>query len=186
MITGKEVNVLDINAEYYGTPPDKLMEHAGKNVADYIEKNTKNPKIVVICGPGNNGGDGFVAARYLSKKFPVTLFLVGKEEKIHTDIAHINFSKLKSLPITLYDQRHLDKLFSTLTESTVIVDAMLGVGISGDLRPPYDEIVSMISKLDDKLIVSVDIPTRLVTKKTFHPNTTLTFNDKQPDIPERN
>ena len=186
MITGKEVKVLDINAEYYGTPPDKLMEHAGKNVADYIEKNTKNPKIVVICGPGNNGGDGFVAARYLSKKFPVTLFLVGKEEKIHTDIAHINFSKLKSLPITLYDQRHLDKLFSTLTESTVIVDAMLGVGISGELRPPYDEIVSMISKLDDKLIVSVDIPTGLGTKKTVHPNTTITFHDKKPDTTETN
>ena len=186
MIAGKEVKVLDINAEYCGTPPERLMENAGKNVAEYIQQNTKNPEIVVICGPGNNGGDGFVAARYLSKKFPVTLFLLSKEEKIHTDIAQMNFSKLKSLPITLYDRRHLDKLSSTLKKSTVIVDAMLGVGITGKLRPPYDDIVSMINKLDEKLIVSVDMPTGLGTKKAVHPDTTITFHDKKPDMNKKN
>ncbi len=186
MITGKEVKVLDINAEYYGTPPEKLMENAGTNVANYIKKHTKDPTIVVICGLGNNGGDGFVAARHLSKTFPVNLFLVGREEKIHTDIARMNFSKLKSLPISLHDQRHLDKLSAKLDEATVIVDAMLGVGITGELRPPYDDIVSTINQLSDKFIVSVDIPTGMGTSKSVHPNATITFHDKKPNMNETN
>jgi len=184
MITGKEVKVLDINAEYYGTPPEKLMENAGKNVADYIKQTHKDPRIVVICGPGNNGGDGFVTARYLSKQFSVELYLVGKEEKIHTSIARMNFSKLKSLPITLHDSRHLEKLSNSLNEATVIIDAMLGVGISGELRDPYDKIVDLINHLSGKQIVSVDIPTGLGTSKAVHPQTTITFHDTKPRMSE--
>lgn len=184
MITGKEVKVLDINAEYYGTPPEKLMENAGKHVADFIEETTDAPHVVVICGKGNNGGDGFVAARYLSKKFPVELFLVGKEENIHTSIARMNFSKLKSLPITLHDIRHLEKLPDSLKKATVIVDAMLGVGITGELRKPYDEIVNHINKQKDKQIISVDMPTGMGTSIAVHPQTTITFHDQKNGMNE--
>ena len=185
MITADEVKVLDINAEYYGTPPEKLMENAGKHVADFIQQTIKNPKIVVICGPGNNGGDGFVAARYLSKKFPVNLFLVGKEQEIRTSIARMNFTKLKSLPIQIHDSRHLEILSEYLNEATVIVDAMLGVGISGELRKPYDEIVQQINQLNNKQIISVDIPTGMGTSNTVHPHTTITFHDQKPGMNEQ-
>lgn len=185
MMTGKEVKVLDINSEFYGTPPEKLMENAGKHVAEYIKETNNKPKVVVICGPGNNGGDGFVAARYLSKNFSVTLFLIGKEESIHTSIARMNFTKLKSLPITLYDSRHLDKLKACMDDATVIIDAMLGVGIRGELRPPYDEIVPQINDLKGKQIVSVDIPTGLGTNTAVHPHTTITFHDKKPNMNEK-
>ena len=184
MITGREVKVLDINAEYYGTPPEKLMENAGKHVADFVKETNNSPRIVVICGPGNNGGDGFVAARYLSKKFPVELFLVSKEEDIHTSIARMNFSKLKSLPITLHDIRHLEKLPQSLNEATVIVDAMLGVGITGELQKQYDEIVKQLNKQKDKQIVSVDMPTCMVTSVSVRPQTTITFHDQKPGMNE--
>jgi len=182
MITAKEVKVLDINAEYYGTPPDKLMENAGKHVADYIEQNVAHPKIVVLCGPGNNGGDGFVAARYLSKKYPVTVFLISTEEHIHTSIALMNFSKLKSLPISLHDKRHLDTLSSKMNDATVIVDAMLGVGITGELRSPYNEIVKEINQLKDQKIVCVDMPTGMDSSLSVHPHTTITFHDVKPNM----
>jgi NAD(P)H-hydrate epimerase len=98
----------------------------------------------------------------------------------------MNFSKLKSLPISLHDQRHLDKLSEKLDHATVIVDAMLGVGIAGELRPPYDDIVTRINRLDNKLIVSVDIPTGMGTSNAVHPNATITFHDKKPNMNETN
>lgn len=186
MITAKEVKVLDINAEYYGTPPEKLMENAGKHVAEYIQQTSSDPQIVIICGPGNNGGDGFVAARYLSKKFPVHLFLVGKEENIRTSIARMNFTKLKSLPVQLHDSRHVDKIPEYLNKATVIVDAMLGVGISGELRKPYDQIVQYINDCKQTRIISVDTPTGLGTSLSVHPDTTITFHDIKPGMNEQN
>jgi NAD(P)H-hydrate epimerase len=97
MISGKEIHVLDRNAEFYGVPAKQLMENAGKGVADFIIKELK-PKakdILILCGLGNNGGDGLVASRYLSQKLKVTVFIVGKPEKIRTKISKTNYQKLK-------------------------------------------------------------------------------------------
>ena len=92
MINWEEIHVLDKNAEFYGVPTTKLMENAGKHVAKFISDQlrivTKN--ILVLSGVGNNGGDGFVAARYLSKKYNVTVFLTGKEQDIKTELSLIH------------------------------------------------------------------------------------------------
>src|SRR4030043_1693690 len=98
MLTGKEIHVLDINSEFYGVPTIKLMENAGKNIADFIDKKLKikQKNIIVLCGTGNNGGDGFVAARYLSEKNNVTVFLLGKTNDIRTDISKKNFEIIKN------------------------------------------------------------------------------------------
>ena len=105
MISGKEIRVLDKNAEYYGVPAQGLMEKAGKGVADFVIKNLDpvNEGILVFCGTGNNGGDGFVAARYLAKKHNVSLFLAGYEKNIRTDITIKNFNKLKYIKFKIYD-----------------------------------------------------------------------------------
>ena len=92
MISGREVKVSDKNSEYFGTPPYKLMENAGKGVADFVNQiDPGKKKILVFCGTGNNGGDGFVAARHLMEKHNVTVFLVGKENDIKTEISRNNF-----------------------------------------------------------------------------------------------
>ena len=73
---------------FYGVSTSFLMENAGKSVADFIiqELNPRQHRnILVCCGTGNNGGDGFVAARYLSKKYNTSVFLTGKEQDIKTD-----------------------------------------------------------------------------------------------------
>ena len=79
MISGNEIKVLDRNAEFYGIPTISLMETAGKSVANFIVEKIKDKKILIFCGTGNNGGDGFVAARHLSKKRDVSVFLIGEE-----------------------------------------------------------------------------------------------------------
>jgi len=82
MISGKEIKVVDINSEFYGIPAINLMENAGKKAAFYIREiiKTKDKTINIFCGTGNNGGDGFVLARYLSKDYKIKVILIGMAE----------------------------------------------------------------------------------------------------------
>jgi len=184
MINGSEVKVLDINSDFYGVPTINLMENAGKNVADFVMKKLKPKKILIFCGPGNNGGDGFVAARYLSKKFKVTVFLTSNLKDIKTDLSKKNFKRLKNVKI--YDINSLKKLDELLDEHDLIVDSMLGIGLSGDLREPYKTIVKKINSLNNKIIISVDIATGFGTKTAIKPDYTITFHDKKYGMNAKN
>lgn len=187
MISGSEVKVLDKNSEYYGTTQYNLMENAGREVANFIKKNYPNEKkILVFCGIANNGGDGFVAARYLLKKYCVTLFLVGKEKDIRTEISRKNFLKLKKKNIDILNIDSIDKIDELLLENHVIVDSMMGIGFSGNLREPLFSIVKKINAAEDKSIVSVDVPTGLGANTAIMPKFTLTFHDQKEGMSIKN
>jgi len=188
MISGSEIKVLDRNAEYYGVPAHKLMENAGKGVADFIIKylDSVNKNILVFCGLGNNGGDGFVAARYLAEKHNVTLFLTGLEKDIRTDISRKNFCKLKEISLEIHDIESISEIDRYLSEKNVIVDSMLGIGLSGSLRTPYSAIVEKINAAKKKTVISVDMPTGLGTDTAIKPEFTLTFHDVKNGMDRRN
>jgi len=188
MISGKEIQVLDRNSEYYGVSTSQLMENAGCGVADFVLKKLK-PKgknILFFCGIGNNGGDGFVAARLLSKQFKVTVFLVGLEKDIKTNISRENFDQLKNNDVTLHDVDDLSQIDSIIVGSDVIVDAMLGIGLFGDLREPYSTIVTKIHSVSDKTILSVDVPTGFGTNTFVKPSYTITFHDEKEGMSPEN
>ncbi len=184
MISPKDVKVLDINSEYFGTPTITLMENAGKGIADFITNNLKlqNKKILIICGVGNNGGDGFVAARYLSEKNDVSLILIG--DKIKNEIAQKNFDKLKNIKVKIYQD--IDKINNLINENVIILDSMLGTGLSGSLREPFFSIVNTLKLQKNKTIISVDIPTGLGTNISIRPNHTVTFHDLKEGMNELN
>jgi len=188
MISGSEIKVLDRNAEYYGVSTQNLMEKAGKGVADFIIKylDSTNKNILVFCGVGNNGGDGFVAARYLAEKHNVTLFLTGKEKDIKTDISRKNFCKLKDIKLEIHDIESLSKIDEYLSEKNVIVDSMLGIGLSGSLSAPYSTIVGKINEAKNKTVISVDMPTGLGTNTAIKPEFTLTFHDVKNGMDSKN
>jgi len=188
MISGKEIKVLDINSEFYGVPTKELMENAGKGVADFIINQLKPKKdnILIFCGTGNNGGDGFVAARYLSREYNVTFFLTGAENDIRTKISKDNFKKLKNIKIKLYDISSKNILDKLLSENNIIIDSMLGIGLSGSLREPYFTIVNKINSTKKKTIISVDIPTGFGTDIKIKPNFTITFHDKKIGMNTKN
>ncbi len=186
MIAAEEINVLDKNAEFFGVPPENLMEAAGKGVADYIENHFDSSSIMIFCGLGNNGGDGFVAARYLAKKYSVIVILLGKEADIKTKIATKNYHRLKSLPVTLYDIQSIERVKEFLKDSSVIVDAMLGIGLSGKLRSPYDMIVQTMNRQKEKSIVSVDVPTGMGLDLAVQPDITITFHDVKEKMDKTN
>lgn len=188
MKSGKEIKVLDKNAEYHGVPTIKLMENAGIGIVDFIknELKPKNKDIIFFCGIGNNGGDGFVAARYLADNYNVTIFLTGKEKDIRTPISKENFLRLKKNNIKIFDLESLQNIDELLLKQSIIIDSMLGIGLSGELREPFYTIVKKVNSVKDKIIVSVDVPTGLGTNTTIKPDYTVTFHDIKTGMNKRN
>ena len=189
MLTGNEIHVLDINSEFYGIPTIKLMENAGKNIADFIDKKLKlkQKNLIVFCGIGNNGGDGFVAARYLSEKNNVTVFLLGKTNDIRTNISKKNFEKIKNnKKIKIYNITNTSKIVDLISKNDVIIDAMLGIGLSGEIREPYSTIVKNINNTQKKIILSIDVPTGLGTSNYVKADYTITFHDIKKEMNSKN
>ncbi len=188
MLSGKEIKVLDKNAEFYNVPTIELMENAGKGIANFIikELRPKSKEIIIFCGIGNNGGDGFVAARYLADIVNVTIFLIGKENEIRTPISKENFQKLKKTNVEIFDLESIQNLDKLLLKKEIIIDSMLGIGLSGTLREPYFSIVKKIGSLKGKIIISVDVPTGLGTNTTIKPDYTITFHDIKTGMNKQN
>ncbi|MCU0851138.1 MAG: NAD(P)H-hydrate dehydratase [Candidatus Thermoplasmatota archaeon] len=184
MISEAEMKVIDTNSEYFGVPTFQLMENAGKNIAEFIQNHFKDTTkhILLLCGTGNNGGDGFVAARYLTQYYPVTVFLTGTE--IKTQIAQKNYQKLQTYEVKIYHTiQDLDYL---LQENDLIIDALLGTGLAGPLKEPYATIVKKVNETRKKTIISVDVPTGLGTPLAVQPDHTVTFHDKKQGMTEQN
>ncbi len=97
MVSAAEMRVLDRNAEAMGVRILDLMENAGKAVADAVlrEFAAKGKRVLIVCGTGNNGGDGLVAARYLKDACDVTVLLARPPSEIATQEALANFERVK-------------------------------------------------------------------------------------------
>src|SRR3989454_9632546 len=101
MISPAEMRVLDRNAQYFGLSILELMENAGKAVADVarFEFGAPGKNVLVLCGTGNNGGDGLVAARHLAKEARVTVLLARSPDQFVTQEAATNFERLRDVEI---------------------------------------------------------------------------------------
>lgn len=140
----------------YGREGYILMENAGRALAGRIrEKFPKDEKFLVLIGGGNNGGDGYVIARILKDQgFDVTAVQVVPDEKIEGDALYHKNVYTKSG----YDLAELTE--QEWNRGTVVIDAMLGIGVKGPLRPPFDDLVRDVN-LYGMHRVSIDIPSGL-------------------------
>ncbi len=158
----EDVYVWDTNARWLGITPYQLMENAGAGVTRTIEERFgKGLRVAIFSGTGNNGGDGFVAARHLSFENDVTVFLVGDEAKIRSEEARLNWRILKRLDFVevkiLKDSTYVRTL--NLDGYDVIVDALLGAGTRGEPREPIRSAIEKINGYAGKVsIVSIDLP----------------------------
>ncbi|ASJ11274.1 bifunctional ADP-dependent (S)-NAD(P)H-hydrate dehydratase/NAD(P)H-hydrate epimerase [Thermococcus sp. P6] len=180
----EDVYIWDINARWLGVTPYQLMENAGAGVARTIEERFgKNLRIAVFSGTGNNGGDGFVAARHLSFENEVTVFLVGDELKIKSEEARHNWKILKKLDFVeikvLRDSSYIKAL--DLSDFDVIVDALLGAGTRGEPREPIRSAIEKINEYSGKVkVVSVDLPSGYPSKVRVKSDFAVTFQwDKE-------
>ena len=155
MIPAREVAVLDANAEALGVPRKQLMESAGNAVARAV-RDLADPgsDVAVVCGRGNNGGDAMVAARFLAD-YDVTVHLLGRAGTISTRIAAENWAALVEAEA---DAREVtDSTALDLGEPDLVVDAMLGTGIAGDLREP-ERTAARATNDAGATVLSVDVP----------------------------
>ncbi len=167
-IPPEEVKVLDANASYLGVRTIDLMENAGAAVAKYVLSISKpGSKVAVVCGKGNNGGDGFVATRHLAKQIRTDLYLVEPEHEITSDIARVNLDSAREnlKPLPLLDPGQYD----------IIVDAMLGIGLQGRPRDPYPRYIKQLND-SRKTVVSIDVPSGWPSDLRIRPATTVTFH----------
>ena len=146
-----------------GLPGVVLMENAGARVVEELVSvsTSVNPRILVLAGGGNNGGDGFVIARRLCDLgYNLRLGLVVSPDKLKGDAkVHYDVYRNRELPIFYLNERTLELVQSEIEQADVIVDALLGTGVRGPLREPFGSIISMVNAhAGRKLIFSVDIP----------------------------
>jgi hydroxyethylthiazole kinase-like uncharacterized protein yjeF len=181
MMTYSEMKVLDINSEEMGVPAGRLMENAGKAVADAVLRECPEGAVLVVCGGGNNGGDGAVAARHLALAGrDVSLAQVIPLEKAKSRLLRDNAGKLPKSVKMLNDPEP-----SVVANHPVIVDAMLGIGLRSSPREPYAAWVKAINASKAK-VVSVDIPSGLGTELAVRPFMTVTFHDAKEGMTEEN
>ena len=158
--------VMDANAEALGVSVTDLMGNAGKAVAGFIEKRYPGRSVLFVCGPGNNGGDGFAATSLMDPKL-VSVALLKKPSEIHTDAAWHYYSELRC-PIIDYSKADLGAY-------DVVVDCALGTGMRGNVREPYRSFI--IESAGLHAVVSVDVPSGLGSDVSVHPVATVTFHD---------
>jgi hydroxyethylthiazole kinase-like uncharacterized protein yjeF len=160
-ITSPEMRAIEKNAEYYGLSFLQLMETAGRNVAEVIASrfNPKKTRVTIFCGSGGNGGDGLVAARYLTcLGFKVEIILATRASNIAHESTEKNWVALQALRDTIAMREVKDSSLIPDVKAEVVVDALLGIGLTGKLRPPIMQIVEKINTMD-AFRVAVDVPT---------------------------
>ena len=168
-----------------------MMENAGAAaVRRLLDKlgNVESKNILIFVGLGNNGGDGLVMARHLAGYAAnVTVVLLGSSDKIKTEESNWNWSILQKMPsVTLMSGNSLNFDF----KPDIIVDGILGTGISGEIREPYASAINYINETDCYKF-AVDVPSGLdpQTGNTANIFTkcdmTVTFHKMKEGIPKR-
>jgi len=162
---------MDINyASTYGNTY-KLMKQAGKSISDFVERTIQPGKsIAIICGTGNNAGDGICCGEYLLEKYNVSVLLIKDVKGLKTQETRRAINDYNG---AYYPLSSLDEVIS---RSDIIIDAIFGVGINGDPRKPYSEVIQNINN-SGKTIISVDVPSGFQTNIQVKPDYTVTFTD---------
>ncbi len=163
-VSALEATAIDRNAQYLGLEPAVLMENAGAQVALEISKRRQPGSVAVLCGPGNNGGDGFVVARHLGNMgWRVTVVETREpttpEAKRNYDIAH-RMGGIEFMVITDSSQAKDRGFARILRKQDVLVDALLGTGTKGAPREPIASIIAATAGAK-ALKVAVDLPSGL-------------------------
>jgi len=167
-LTCDEIRALDrVAIETLGVPGIVLMENAGRGAAEYIYSVLGEPagaRVLILCGPGNNGGDGFVIARHLHNAgVTVHVALAAPPGKIRGDAAtNLNIlHRLGLTPVAAYEPEGLEVVRRCVDQADVIVDALLGTGSTGSPRGVMATLIELANGAPRAQRVAIDVPTGL-------------------------
>ncbi|MEM2117902.1 MAG: NAD(P)H-hydrate dehydratase [Candidatus Bathyarchaeia archaeon] len=188
-ITSREMRALELNAEYFGVSQLQLMENAGHHIAlEIASRFPKDKTIAIFCGLGGNGGDGFVATRHLSAlDYKVTVILAGEAKEISHKAALENWNSLQFLKENITIHEVYDSALIPDITADVVVDALLGIGTKGKLKPPILQLVQKINAMN-AFRIAVDVPTGIdsdtgeVLGEAVKANLTITFHRAKQEL----
>lgn len=170
-VTAKQMQRIDRDAiQKYGIPSIVLMENAGRGASEIIigdaslflkkngrENRLSSPNIVIVCGPGNNGGDGFVVARHLLiHGIKPKIFVLVSEDKLRGDAA-INCQILQKFREAV---RFSLPTVGALKHADIVVDAIFGIGLKRAITGKFKTAIDRINRYAQK-VISLDIPSGL-------------------------
>ncbi len=171
VVTGNQMRQIEKAAGNMGISPLILMENAAAalalHCATYLDQ-IKGKKVLVFCGPGNNGGDGLACARLLySRGFEVKIILTAE---VKTESAQINFDIAKNLDLDITLSENVIDLPYIVENVDLVLDAVLGTGYNGKENTYYDYIFSTINEYAE-CVFSVDIPSGILCDSGLIPYT---------------
>jgi len=171
-ISGEEMRGLDARAQRLGVPGESLMEEAGRAVAAVAlamlgkGRERRPGRVLVLAGPGNNGGDGHVAARHLAAAgVRSVVALVSSDPRPATRDAAANWDRLDGVDeverLHLAGAHDARMLLNGIERAALVVDALLGTGVQGTLREPIGSAVEVClrARVAGVPILAVDTPT---------------------------
>lgn len=163
------MKLLEDMAEEIGISKLVLMENAGLQLANIIQKQyskNKSKNILIVCGSGNNGGDGLVCARHLIQfADEITICLLNINGKLKTNEVKKNWNLIRGIKkikkMEIFQNKNFTKEFENeINKSDIIIDALFGTGLHGKLNNQVAFVMNQINK-SEKSIVAVDIPSGL-------------------------
>lgn len=185
MINSTEMGVVDRNAVALGVRETNLMESAGNAVARAVrDESHVEGGVAIVAGRGNNGGDALVAARFLSDLEPV-VHLLGHPDRIRSEVTREKWDAVVQAEVETSIVR--DKSNIELGDPGIVVDGVLGTGVSGAPREPERTAISRINATD-ATVVSVDVPSGMDVDTGERPgeavesDRVITFHDMKPGL----
>lgn len=167
LATAEQMRALDrLSIEELKIPGIVLMENAGSGTARLIDQtfgDESEKGVIIICGLGNNGGDGFVIARHLHNMgYEVHIYLVGAKSKIKGD-AKTNFKIVQKMGLPVWEiksKRDVDDFGPALMNAGVVVDALFGTGLTRAIEGLFAGVIELVNE-NDVPVVAVDIASGL-------------------------
>ncbi|NRA97844.1 MAG: NAD(P)H-hydrate epimerase [Planctomycetes bacterium] len=188
VVSVSRMRALDHHAIASGVPGRLLMEVAGHGAFRFLSRvRTSDQPITILTGGGNNAGDGFVVARYCAAAgMSCQVLAVAPVDSLPDGDTRKNASLLEafSVPVATCDP---EALVRCLADSDIVVDGLLGTGLSGDVREPYRAVISALNG-SKRPVLSLDIPSGLcgdsghVLGSAVHARWTVTFGARKQGL----
>lgn len=180
LLTAADIHATDERAAQLGIPPQELMLRAGTALTQEILKRYAPSKVLIICGPGNNGGDGFVVARLLTEHHWSVTVSTENAALPHNEPArtHAHYYSKECIPFTAINSDFIQQF-------DLVIDAGFGVGLSRQLNEQWESLLQCLQN-SKKPIIAIDIPTgigdfgQLFSQYPIQADLTLALFKKKP------
>ncbi len=185
LLSVEEMYKADALAIASGTPGTELMDHAGRAVANAAAEMCASGRVVVLCGPGNNGGDGFIAAKSLAEREPsnwsLDVQLLGGIDALKGDAkwAADCWMNVPNAAVRAFDPQ-------AVRSADLVIDAVFGAGLGRPIDGPVAEVLEAVNENDRCAVLSVDVPSGIdgntgqVRGYALKADRTVTFFRKKP------